>query len=80
MINHDTSFRLGEDYLFCGLGNSPKIDDSDRRIIHILGVSVRGRLSFRIDSPNERGKHLFDIAYSEALLLVSEGIWQEYRP
>lgn len=78
MSTHTTSFQSGDDFLFQGLTGTPQDEGNDRRIIHIMSVSATGRLCFRIDSPDKRGEHLYDIAYSEALLMVEEGIWTEW--
>lgn len=72
-----TLLQPGDKFRFMGLG------DADDRTLTVYSVAVTGDLTVRIDldhdpeDPITFDQSFASIPYSEALLMVNEGIWKE---
>lgn len=76
---HTTDIQVGDKFRFRGLTGQ----DADDRTITILGCSVSGSISFRIDMDGEEepriASGLHSIEFSAAVVMVEQGIWKEIR-
>lgn len=77
-----TAIQTGDTFKFEGIGSPIAPDSEEYRIITVLGCSVTGELSVRIDMPNTDialSPRAHGVAYSEALLMIEQGIWRAYN-
>lgn len=73
---HTTDIQVGDKFRFHGLTGQ----EMDDRTITILGCSVSGSISFRIDMDEpgfEPGLHGID--FGVAVVMIEQGIWKEIR-
>lgn len=70
--HHATGLQVGAEFLYRGLRGQTV--EKDKYVV-ILGISVTGRVSFRIDTAGVKGNFISDIDYANALMLIRDGIW-----
>lgn len=77
MASHPTDIQTGDLFLYGGLTG----EATEGRILTILGVSVDGNMSYRCEFPDGEilGSGIGSIQYSEALIMIEQGIWKRYE-